>query len=441
MTPPFRIGVAGLGTVGGALVEEITRSADLISRQCGRKVQITGISARTRHRARSFDATPFAWFDDPVALAQADTTDLFVELIGGEEGIARAAVEAALDAGKHVVSANKALLAHHGAALAQRAERRRASLGFEAAVAGGIPVIAPLQDCFVGERAGRIYGILNGTCNYILSRMERENLAFDDCLAEAQKLGYAEAEPGFDIDGYDTAHKLAILCSLAFGNSVDLSSVYIEGIRAISPVDIRAADELGYRIRLLGVAQRTESGVEQRVHPALVPKTSFMAWTTGVSNAVAVDLPRRGKILFAGPGAGGNATAAAALADIARAACGRTGPAFGLPAGQLGKNIKARMRAHEGGCFIRLSVKDRPGTLAAIASAFAAHDISLESIVQRARKASASAPAQSHPGELQPVVVITYPASEATIRAAFADIIAADVLVDDPRMIRIETLS
>jgi homoserine dehydrogenase len=339
-----------------------------------------------------------------------------------------------------VITANKALLARHGVALARLAEETGAALAFEAAVAGGIPVIKTLRESLAANRITRIYGILNGTCNYILTRMEKEQLSFDACLAEAQRLGYAEADPTFDVEGFDTAHKLSILASLAFGTEIDAEAIYVEGISAITLADIDAADELGYRIKLLGVARRTESGVEARVHPTMVPKSSAVARTDGVLNAVALDGDAVGEIVLVGPGAGGMATASSVIADVVDIARGRAVPAFGRPVADLDPYIRAEMQAHKGGYYVRLSVYDRPGALAAIATRMAEHGISLESIVQRRRAPRSEAPSAPLPVDPQPLVLITYATRETEIRDALKLIEADGHIAAPPTLIRIEEL-
>ena len=297
---------------------------------------MTAVSARDRAKDRGLDLSGLAWFDDPVALAQSDKVDCVVELVGGSDGLAKAAVEAALASGKHVVTANKALLAKHGLALAQARRSQRVSpLAFEASVAGGIPVVKTLREALPGNAISRLYGILNGTCNYILSRMELEGLTFAECLKDAQRLGYAEADPTFDVEGFDTAHKLAILTSLAFGTRIDADAIYVEGISSITPLDLTMAKELGFRIKLLGVAERTKSGIEQRVHPTMVPRTSAIAQVMGVTNAVTIDADAVKELTLIGPGAGGEATASAVIADIADVASGRFHAPFGRPVDRL----------------------------------------------------------------------------------------------------------
>ncbi len=300
---PLRVGLAGHGTVGSAVRRRLREDGVQIAGGAGRPIVLTAVAARDRLRHQIVLGN-VEWFEDAVSLARSDRIDVFVELIGGSEGVAREAVEAALASGKAVVTANKALLAHHGMALAEMAEHGRGQLNFEAAVAGGIPIVKVLREGLAGNRIDRVYGILNGTCNYILSRMEIEGLAFAEGLSSAQSLGYAEADPSFDIDGFDTAHKLAILASLAFGTALDIDAIHVEGIRSITPVDLRAAEDLGYRIKLLGVAQRTAEGIETRVHPTMVRKGSALAEIKGVINAVSVNADAVRELTLVGPGAG-----------------------------------------------------------------------------------------------------------------------------------------
>ena len=438
MNAELRIGLAGLGTVGSALVRLIDRHGNDLAVRCGRPITVAGISARDRKKDRGFDTARARWFDDPVALARDPGSDLFVELIGGADGVAHESVKAALDAGKHVVTANKALLASHGVALARMAEKKGVSLNFEAAVAGGIPIIKTLREALAGNTVSRVYGILNGTCNYILTRMEEERISFAEGLAAAQRLGYAEADPTFDIGGFDAAHKLALLTAIAFGTEIDAEAIYVEGISSISHADIEAADELGYRIKLLGVASRTDSGIEQRVHPTMVPKSSTIARIDGVTNAVAVEADFVGQLVLSGAGAGGEATASSVMSDIADIARGDRVGTFGRPASSLEPYRRAAIRAHEGGYYVRLSVYDRPGAFAAIARRMADKAISLESIVQRRRAPRSAAPGHPVPVEPQPVILITYETTEGAIREALESIKADGHITDEPQMIRIE---
>jgi homoserine dehydrogenase len=436
MTAKLKLGIAGLGTVGASVIRLLERHADELAGRTGREIVVTAVSARDASKARGIALAGQAWIGDPVQLATSPDIDVFVELIGGAEGPARASVQAALGAGKSVVTANKALLARHGMALATLAEAKGVALAFEASVAGGIPIVKTLREGLAGNSIERVYGILNGTCNYILSRMEAEGLSFEACLAEAQRLGYAEADPTFDIGGHDTAHKLAILASLAFGTAIDADAIHVEGIQSITLADLRAADELGFRVKLLGVAQRTGSGIEQRVHPTMVPKSSAIAQIMGVTNAVTIDADAVHELTLAGPGAGGDATASAVVADIADIAKGsRTAP-FGRPTGTLGSPERVPVQRHEGGYYVRLSVADRPGAAAAIATRMAERQISLESIVQR-RAPGPSGARETPPGPV-PVVLITYATTETTIREALDAVVRDGYVGEKPQVIRIE---
>src|SRR5689334_16428349 len=437
MSQPLRVGVAGLGTVGAALIAQIGREREMLTAKCGRAIDAVAVCARSRGKDRGIDLGNIAWRDDPVALAGSPEIDVFVELMGGAGDPAKAAVEAALSSGKSVVTANKALLAKHGVSLAALAEKHGGALNFEAAAGAAIPIVKALREGIAGNPIERIYGILNGTCNYILTRMEREKLSFEECLKDAQRLGYAEADPSFDVDGHDTAQKLAILASLAFGTAVAQNAVYVEGISSIAPEDLRAADDLGYRVKLLGVATRTAKGIEQRVHPTMVPKSSSIAQVMGVTNAVTIDGEGIPPITLVGPGAGGAATASAVVADIADVARGIRANPFGRPISHLRDTKKAPMERHEGGYYIRLLARDFPGTAAAIATRLAEQKISIESIVQRhpdgvdesgaARKASPV-----------PVILITYATHEDAMYKALQAVQRDKVISGKPQVIRIE---
>jgi homoserine dehydrogenase len=438
MAEPLRVGLAGLGTVGSSVAAMIMRTRDGIAERAGRPIDLVAYASKDPPRDATLDLSKLRKIADPVALARDQGIDVFVELMGGSGDPAKSSVEAALAAGRPVVTANKALLAHHGVALARLAEANKTTLSFEAAVAGGIPIIKTLREGLGGSRINRIYGILNGTCNYILTRMHKERMSFDACLQEAQKLGYAEADPTFDIGGFDTAHKIAILTSVAFGTEVDAEAVHVEGIESIMLADLEAADELGYRVKLLGVAQRTDAGIEQRVHPTMVPKGNVIAEVDGVLNAVAVDADTMGLTLM-GPGAGGAATSSAVVADIMDLASGRRVASFGRPAAKLVKAPRAPMQRHEGGYYIRLAAVDRPGTAATIARRMAEANISLESIMQRGRDR------RPHGGEdprsadkPAPVALITYATTEDAVRRALAAIEKDGVVAEKPQVIRIE---
>ncbi|HUI14804.1 MAG TPA: homoserine dehydrogenase [Xanthobacteraceae bacterium] len=438
MAQPLKVGLAGLGTVGSAVIRLLDEGRDKLIARCGRPIEIVALTARSRTKKRDFELKKFRWFDDPVTLARDPSIDVLVEVIGGEGDPAKRAVETALNAGKPVVTANKALLARHGQKLAALAERHGVALNFEAAVAGGIPIVKTLREGLNGASFTRIYGILNGTCNYILTRMEQDRLAFDECLKEAQRLGYAEADPTFDIEGHDTAQKLAILASLAFGTRIDPGAVYVEGISSISLADLDAAAELGYRVKLLGVAVKTEAGIEQRVHPTMVPKDSAIAQVMGVTNAVTVDAEGLAPITLVGPGAGGAATASAIIADLADIARGVVTPPFGRPTARMTTIRKAPMQHHEGGYYIRLLARDRPGTAATIARRLAQQKISLESIVQRHPAGSRGAAQPGRSGESVPVIMITYATSEDAVHKALAAVRRDRVVSGRPQVIRLE---
>jgi homoserine dehydrogenase len=373
-----------------------------------------------------------------VDLARSDEIDCVAELVGGADGAALETVRTALSHGKHVVTANKALLAKHGLDLAKLAEEKGVSIAFEASVAGGIPIIKTLREALPANRISRLYGILNGTCNYILSRMELEGLTFQECLKDAQRLGYAEADPTFDVEGFDTAHKLAILTSLAFGTQIDADAIYVEGISSITPLDLAMAKELGFRIKLLGVAERTKTGIEQRVHPTMVPRTSSIAQVMGVTNAVTIDADAVRELTLIGPGAGGDATASAVVADIADVATGTVQPLFGASIDRLEKAPRAPMQRHEGGYYIRLTVHDRPGVAAGVATRMAEADISLESILQKRSEIAATQDPHGRSGAPVSLVLITYAATEASIRSALEKITGDGLIAEPPQVIRIE---
>jgi len=423
---PLRVGLAGLGTVGAALARLLAGNAAAFA---GRKPEIVAYSARTPGE-RGLPLAGAQFYADAADMAAHAEIDAFVELIGGAEGVAYAAVRAALARGLPVVTANKAMLAAHGLELAELAERTGATLGFEAAVGGGVPVVKTLREALAGNRIHRVSGILNGTCNYILTRMETERLPFDVCLAEAQRLGYAEADPTFDIGGFDTAHKLSILASLAFGVRIDAGAVSVEGIENISLADLGAADELGFRIKLLGVAVRTGHGVEQRVHPTMIGKATPLAQTMGVLNAVTIDGDMVGALTLIGPGAGGDATASAVAGDLADLARGAVAPAFGRPVAALEESERVSLQRHEGGYYVRLTVLDKPGSMATIARRMADRSISLESIVQK----RAGGDDSSHVA----VVIVTHATTETSIREALAHTVQDGVVREKPQLIRIE---
>ncbi len=430
MPDALRVGVAGLGNVGVGVVRLLRSQSGLLERRCGRILAVAAVSARKRDRDRGIDLSGTRWFDDPRELAADDGIDVVVELIGGSDGMALAVVEAAIAANKSVVTANKAMMAVHGTRLAREAERAGVGLAYEAAVAGGIPIVKALREGLAGNRLDRVYGILNGTCNYILTAMEETGREFDEVLAEAQALGYAEADPGFDVDGIDAAHKLALLTGLAFGRPVEFDSVFVEGIRDVGAIDIEYARELGYRVKLLAIARTTEAGVEQRVHPCLVSTDTPIAHVRGVFNAVVAEGDFVGRTVYEGRGAGEGPTASAVVADLVDFARANGPPAFGVPAASLYATPAVPMENHVGAYYVRLMVIDRPGVMADIAAILRDENVSLESVLQRGRD----------PGEVVPVILTTHVTVEAGMREALRKIAELEPVVETPLMIRVEPL-
>lgn len=430
MSEDLKIGVAGLGTVGVGVVRLLAERAELLVERCGRRLNVAAVSARDRHRDRGVDITAMQWFDDPRAMAADADVDVVIELIGGADGVALDVCRTAIAAGKPVVTANKAMIAHHGASLAAAAEGCGVSIGYEAAVAGGIPIVKALREGLAGNRIERVYGILNGTCNYILSALTESGRAFDDVLAEAQRLGYAEADPSFDIDGVDTAHKLAILASLAFGTVPDLDAVYTEGISHITPLDTTYAAELDYRIKLLGVANLTDHGLEQRVHPCMVPASASIAQVEGAFNAVIIEGDFVDRTLFGGRGAGGGPTASAVVADLIDIARGHSLPTFGVPVAHLRAIRAASMASHCGAYYIRLTVIDQPGVMADVTAALRDAQVSVKALIQHSHDL----------GDGASVVLTTHQTGEASMLQALKEIAALDTVLEPPCMIRIENL-
>src|SRR6201996_594403 len=428
MTRPLTIALAGLGTVGGGVLKMLRDNADIITARAGRPIALTAVSARDRLKDRGFPISGLHWYEDPVAMAADPGVDVVVELIGGSDGPALALAEAALTAGKPLVTANKALLAVHGAELARLAEERGVQLGFAAAGAGGIPVIKALREGLAGNRITAVAGILNGTCNYILTQMRERGREFAEVLGDAQELGFAEADPSFDIDGIDAAHKLAILAALAFGRPVAFDAVHVEGIRNVSAVDIAFATELGYRIKLLGIARHSDGGVEARVHPCMVPQSAPIARVDGVFNAVVAEGDFVGRVMLEGRGAGAGPTASAVVADLIDIARNRFTPVWGASAAELSNAPSVPMSAHVGAYYLRLMVVDRPGVIADVTAVLRDLGVSLESMLQRGRA----------PGEAVPVVLVTHETQEAAMREALARIAALDAVLEAPTMIRIE---
>ena len=388
-TAPLRIALAGLGTVGAGVIRLIEANAALIARRAGRPIQITAVSARDRGKDRGVDMTRYVWEDDMIILGEREDVDVVVELVGGSDGPALACARTTIEAGKALVTANKAMIAHHGLKLAEMAEAAKVALKFEAAVAGGIPVIKGLREGAAANEIERVYGILNGTCNYILSTMEDTGRSFADVLAEAQAKGFAEADPAFDVEGTDAAHKLSILAAIAYGTRIDFASVETAGITRIRAADIAQADALGYVIRLIGMAEEDRSGetprLFQRVQPHLVPFDHPLAHVDGATNAVVAEGNYSGRLLFQGAGAGDGPTASAVVADLIDIARGDIGAPFSVPVSELEALAPASSGHRLGRTYIRCTVADRPGVLAEIAAAMRDAGVSIESLIQKGR--------------------------------------------------------
>lgn len=430
MSEPFKVAIAGLGTVGIGTIQVLTTHADQIAARCGRLIQITAVSARDRQKERDADVSHYVWFDDPVAMAREADADVIVELIGGSTGTALDLTKEALAAGRHVVTANKALIAEAGAGLAVDAESSGKMLAYEAAVAGGIPIIKALREGLAGNSISRVLGILNGTCNYILTTMDATGRDFDDVLKDAQDLGYAEADPSFDIDGVDAAHKLAILSSLAFGTKVDFDSVYIEGIRNVSAKDFEYARDLGYRVKLLGLTGELDNGIYQRVHPCLINDDGPMAAVDSSFNAVIAEGDFVDRSTYEGRGAGAGPTASAVVADLMDIAAGRFNHTFGVPSADLRAAASIQVENRVGAYYVRLKVLDQAGVFADIGSAFRDHSISMDSIIQRDHDSD---------GNVH-VVIVTHDVLESALLAALDGLSKHEAMVESPHFIRIENL-
>lgn len=425
---PLKVGVAGLGTVGAGVVKLLAAQKELIAARAGRPIMVTAVSARDRGRDRGVKLDGLTWHDDAVAMARDPDVDVVVELIGGSDGKAKALAQAGIAAGKDFVTANKALLALHGIALARAAEANNVTIAYEAAVAGGIPVIKALREGLAANQVSRVAGILNGTCNYILTVMREEGRDFGDVLEDAQRLGYAEADPSFDIDGVDAAHKLAILAGLAFGARIPFERLHIEGIRRVSAIDIAFAEELGYRIKLLGIAEKTAHGISLRVHPAMVPVETPIATVDGVFNAVLLEGDFSGPVFLRGRGAGEGPTASAVVADLIDLARNIRVPVWGMEESALEEAPIVPMSDLGGAYFLRLSVVDQPGVLADVTAILRDHGISLESMLQHGRA----------PGEAVPIVLVTHETKEAAVNTALEQIAALPAVLEPPALIRIE---
>jgi homoserine dehydrogenase len=429
---PLRVALVGLGTVGGGVIRLLETNGDLIARRAGCPIQIVAISARDRNKDRGVDLSPYEWVDDMNSLATRDDVDVVVELIGGSDGPALTLARQCLNAGKPFVTANKAMLAHHGLDLARLAERGGIALKYEAAVAGGIPVIKGMREGAAANEISRVYGILNGTCNFILTTMEKEGRDFSEVLKEAQELGYAEADPSFDIDGVDAAHKLTILASLAFGTELDFDAVATTGIRHVIAADIAEAAALGFRIRLVGMAQNgpangPEGGLFQRVHPMLVPLDHPLAHVDGSLNAVVAEGNFVGRLFFQGRGAGDGPTASAVVADLIDVARDEYGDAFAMPVTALAPQLRADAGARIGRAYLRFKVKDRPGVLAEIAAATRDAGVSIESMIQRG--------AHQEDGVL--VAIVTHAGAERCVRETLERLSGSDSLLDTPMVMHI----
>ncbi|HEX7858207.1 MAG TPA: homoserine dehydrogenase [Sphingobium sp.] len=428
---PLRLAIVGLGTVGLGVIRLLRENHALIARRAGRPIEVVAISARDRSRDRGIDLTPYEWVDDMGSLAMRDDIDAIVELIGGADGPALTLARQALAQRKPFVTANKAMIAHHGLALAREAEAVDVALKYEAAVAGGVPVIKGVREGLAANRIERVYGILNGTCNFILSTMENEGRDFDDVLKDAQAKGFAEADPSFDIDGIDAGHKLSILASLCFGTEIDFGSVDITGIRHVIAADIREAEALGYCIRLIGLAECDEEGQNiglfQRVHPTLIPLDHPLAHVDGALNAVVAEGNFVGRLFFQGAGAGAGPTASAVVADIIDVARDEYGPAFAMPAEWLQRQVKADAGQRVGRSYLRLRVKDRPGVLAEITAAMRDAGVSIESLIQRG------------PDGVEGVLIaiVTHATEQARIDDSFLRLAGSDSLIDTPMVMHI----
>ena len=428
MTKTLRVGVAGLGFVGAATVKLLQNKAPLLRLRCTRDILVTAVSARDKSKDRGISMEGIKWHDNPLDISNDEHVDLVVEAIGGSDGVAKEVVEKAIANGKHVVTANKALIAQSGTILAEDAEQSGVALAFEAAVAGGIPILKALREGLSANRIDGVYGILNGTCNYILTCMRETGKEFEEVLQDAQKLGYAEEDPSFDLDGIDAAHKLAILSSLAFGLKIDFGAVHVEGIRHITLLDIEFAQELGYRIKLLGITRQSARGIEQRVHPCMVPLDAPIAHIEDVFNAVVVHGDQVGTTMYEGRGAGAGPTSSAIVADIVDIALGRFLPAFGLAANDLKTSNSLDMLERVASYYVRFTVIDRPGVFAEIATALRDNNVSMEKIIQRGRA----------PGEPVRVVLTTHETKEKAILKTIQAIDQTDAVVEPTRMIRIE---
>ncbi|HBM57903.1 MAG TPA: homoserine dehydrogenase [Citreicella sp.] len=428
MSEPLRLGIAGLGTVGAGVVKIVRQKAALLEARTGRPIVISAVSARNRDKERGVSLATYEWVDDPVALAARDDIDVFVELIGGSDGPAKAATEAALKAGKDVVTANKALLAHHGQALAELAEAKGCVLRFEAAVAGGIPVIKALTEGLAANEVTRVMGVMNGTCNYILTRMENAGLTYEQAFDEADKLGYLEADPELDVGGIDAGHKLSLLSAIAYGTQVDFHAVELEGIGRVSAEDIRQAADMGYRIKLLGVCRLTGRGLEQSMAPCLVPATSPLGQLDGGTNMVVIEGDQVGQIVLRGAGAGEGPTASAVMGDVMDIARGTRLSTFGAPASLLKRATPAKTTA-PAPYYLRMALVDKPGALAKVAAALGEAGVSINRLRQYG---------QSRESDSAPVLIVTHKTTREALDTALAAMPETGVVLGSPVALRIE---
>ncbi len=426
MADPLRLGIAGLGTVGAGVVKIVRQKANLLGARAGREVVISAVSARSKSKDRGVNLSAYAWEDDPVKLALRDDVDVFVELMGGEDGPAKAATEAAIKAGKDVVTANKAMLAMHGQALAELAEENNKVIRFEAAVAGGIPVIKALTEGLAGNSITRVMGVMNGSCNYILTRMQSAGLTYEEVFAEADGLGYLEADPQLDVGGIDAAHKLAILSSIAFGTQVNFAGIALEGIENVTIEDINAAADMGFKIKLLGSAQMTGRGLEQSMAPCLVPATSPLGQLDGGTNMIVLEGDHVGQIVLRGAGAGEGPTASAVMSDVMDLARGIRLPTFGQPAATLEK-AKAAGSAAPAPYYLRMALDDKPGALAKVATALGDAGVSIDRMRQ-----------YDHADASAPVLIVTHTTSSEALVAALDALPATGVVNGAPVALRIE---
>lgn len=426
MTAALRLGIAGLGTVGAGVVKIIRRQAALLEARTGRPIEITAVCARDPNKDRGVNLSSYAWETDPVALAVRDDVDVFVELMGGSEGPAKHATEAALAAGKDVVTANKALLAIHGQALAEQAEESGQVIRYEAAVAGGIPVIKTLTEGLAGNEITRVMGVMNGTCNYILTRMENAGLGYNSVFDEAAALGYLEADPNLDVGGIDAGHKLAILSAIAFGTKPNFDGIEIEGIQNVTIEDIRQAADMGFRIKLLGVAQRSARGLVQRMQPCLVPANSPLGQLEGGTNMVVIEGDAVEQVVLRGPGAGEGPTASAVLGDVCDLARGLRIATFGQPATTL-ESAPAASTGLPAPYYLRMALADKPGALAKVATILGEAGVSIDRMRQ-----------YSHDEATAPVLIVTHKTTRAALDQALDAMKTTDVVATNPVALRIE---